>query len=69
MEFFLDLLLMRNDEDSATTVYQKESNSDNYLNWDPFMPNSWKRGTLVERAYLICSTARLLGKELTRIRI
>ena len=34
-------------------------------------PISWKRGTLktlVEREYLICSTPRLLEKELTHIR-
>ena len=52
-------------------VYWKESNSDVYLHWDCFMPISWKRGTLktlVERAYLICSTPRLLEKELTHLR-
>ena len=36
-----------------------------------FTPITWKRGTLktlVERAYLICSTPSLLEKELTHIR-
>ena len=42
-----------------------------YLHWDCLTPISWKRGTqktLVERAYLICSTPRLLEKELTHLR-
>ena len=51
---------------------KKESSSDVYLHCDSFMPISWKRGiltTLVDRAYLICSTPRLLEKELTHITI
>ena len=31
---FVDMLLMRNHKDIATTVYRKESNSDVYLYWD-----------------------------------
>ena len=57
------MLLTRNHNDITTTVYQKDSNSDVYLHWE--------RGTLktlVERAYLICSTPSLLEKELTHIR-
>ena len=68
---FLDILLTRNHNHITTTVYQKESNSNVYLHWDSFTPISWKRGilkTLVERAYLICSTPRLLEKELTPTR-
>ena len=62
---------MRNHNDITTTVYQKDSNSDVCLHWDSFTPITWKRGTLktlVERAYLICSTPSLLEKELTHIR-
>ena len=62
---------MRNHNDITTTVYRKDSNSDVYLHWDSFTPITWKRGTLktlVERAYLICSTPSLLEKELTHIR-
>ena len=50
---------------------KKESNLDVCLHWDSFIPISWKRGTLktlVERAYLICSTPILLEKELTHVR-
>ena len=66
---FLDVLLMRNDEDVTTTVYRKEVNSNVYLHWDSFTPISWKTlKTLVERANLICSALRLLEKEPTHIR-
>ena len=63
---FLDMLLIRNYNDISTTVYRKESNSDVYLDCDSFTPSSWKRGTLqtlVETAYLICSTQSLLEKK------
>ena len=66
---FLDMLLMQNH--ITTAVYWEDSNSDVYLHWDSFMSITWKRGTLktlVERAYLICSTPSLLEKELTHIR-
>ena len=62
----LDMLLMRNHNDITATAYRKESNSDVYLDWDSFTPSSWKRRTLktlVERAYLICSTPSLLEKK------
>ena len=28
------------------TVYRKATNNDVYLNWNVFVPISWKRGTL-----------------------
>ena len=67
----MDVLLMRNDEDIATTVYRKENNLYVYLHQDFFSPVSWIRGTLkplVERAYLICSTPNYWQKELIHIR-
>ena len=69
---FLDVLLTWNHNDITATLYQTDSNSDVCLHWDSFMPITWKKGalkTLVERAYLICSTPSLLEKELTYIRI
>ena len=63
---FLDILVMRSHSDITTTVYRKESNSDVYLDWDSFTSQPWKRRTLktlVERAYLICSTPSLLEKK------
>ena len=56
---FLDVLLCRNGAELTTTVYRKKTNNDVYLNWNGFAPFSWKRGTLrtlVQRAYLLCST-------------
>ena len=51
------------------TVYRKATNNV-YLNWNAFAAISWKRGTLktlIERAYLICSTDELRNRELEHI--
>ena len=50
-----------------TTIFRKLTNNEIYLNWNVFVPDTWKRGilkTLVERAYIVCSTNGLLPKEL-----
>ena len=50
-----------------TTTFLKPTNNYIYLNWNAFAPDTYKRGTLitlVERAYIICSTNELLQKEL-----
>ena len=62
---FLDVLLCRNGREFTTTVYRKKTNNDIYLNWNAFAPVSWKRDmlrTLVQRAYLVCSTETYLRK-------
>ena len=67
---FLDLLLCRNGRELTTTVYRKKTNNDIYLNWNTFAPATWKRltlRTLVQRAYLVCSTETYLKKELTHL--
>ena len=67
---FLDVLLCRNGRELTTTVYRKKTNNDIYLNWNTFAPATWKRltlRTLVQRAYLVCSTETYLKKELTHI--
>ena len=59
----LDILPCRDEENIVTTVYQKPTNADVYLNWNLFAPYSSKRGTLktlTQRAYMICSTIELL---------
>ena len=64
------MLLCRNGRELTTTVYRKKANNDIYLNWNAFAPASWKRGTLrtlVQRAYLVCSTETYLKKELTHL--
>ena len=70
MLLFLDVLVIRKNNDIETTVYRKPTNNNIYLNWNLFSPKSWKRGTLRtvnKRAYVICSTTDLLRKELDHI--
>ena len=67
---FLDKLLCRNDAELTTTVYRKKNNYDIYLNWNVFAPVSWKQGmlrTLVQHAFLVCSTVTYLKKELKHL--
>ena len=48
-------------------MFRKPTNNDIYLHWNVFGPDTWKRGTLktlLERAYIVCSTNELLQKEL-----
>ena len=64
---FFDILISRKRNDITTTVYQKSTCNDIYLNWNAFAPATWKTGTLktlVIRAYVICSTDQLLEREL-----
>ena len=67
---FLDILLHRDGHDIITTVYRKVTNNDVYLNWSSFCPREWKQGTfrsLVQRAYIICSSSHLLKEELKHL--
>ena len=46
-------------------VENLKTNKDIYLNWSAFAPVSWKRGTfrtMVQHAYLVCSTETYLEK-------
>ena len=61
---FLDILINRKRNNITTRVYRKSTCNDTYLNWNAFAPASWKRGTLVERVYVIFSTGQLLQREL-----
>ena len=64
---FLDVLIQRMGNSIVTTIFRKLTNNEIYLNWNVFTPDTWKRGilkTLVERAYIVCSTNELLPKEL-----
>ena len=67
----LDILLIRNKDLVNTTVYRKKTNTDLYINWKSFSPNSWKWGTLktlVSRAHDICLTEKYLKEELNYIK-
>ena len=39
---FLDALLVRKNHYIVTTVYRKKTNTNIYLNWNSFGPNSWR---------------------------
>ena len=59
---FLDVLLCRKGKKIYTAVYRKATNNYVYLNWNGFAPISQRRSTLktlIELAYLICSTYEL----------
>ena len=46
------------------------TNKDLYLNWYSFCPREWKQETfrsLVQQAYMICSSPHLLKEELKRL--
>ena len=43
---FLDVLIIRKHDTFETRVCRKSINTDIYLNWQSFAPNTWKRGTL-----------------------
>ena len=67
MLLFLDILICRNDNLIETAVYRKSTNNDIYLSWNAFSPDTWKRETLktlVECAYIVCSTKDFLHKGL-----
>ena len=51
-------------------MYCKKTNTNLYINWKSFSPNSWKwrtPKTLVSRTYEICSTEKYLKEELNHI--
>ena len=67
---FLDNLPHRDGHDIIKTVYRKVTNNDVYLNWYSFCPREQKRETfrsLVQRAYIICSSSHLLKEELKHL--
>ena len=67
---FLDVMLCRKDNKFVCSVYKKSTNSDIFMNWHSFAPKTWKIGTLkslIERAFLICSTEELLNEELKHL--
>ena len=68
---FLDTVLVRNNHYIDTGVYRKNTNTDTYVNWNSFQPNSWKWGTLrtlVTRPFEICSTDTFLEEEIEYFR-
>ena len=69
---FLDELLVIRFGTIDTTVYLKETNTDLYINWHSFAPETWKKGTLknlIKRAFTICNQPYFLTSELELIEI
>ena len=65
---FLGVLLLGNGRELTITVYREKLNND--INWNAFARVSWKRRmfrTLVQSAYLVCSTETYLKEELTHL--
>ena len=59
---FLELLVERHDLEFLTSVYRKPTFTGQYLCWNSFSPQKWKItliGTLVHRAFMICSKSKL----------
>ena len=65
---FLDVLVERHGSEFLTSVYRKPTFTGQYLRWNSFSPQKRKInliGTLVHRAFMICSKNKLdqeLGK-------
>ena len=58
---FLDVLVERHDSEFLTSVYRKPTFTGQYLRWNSFSPQKRKInliGTLVHRAFMICSTVK-----------
>ena len=65
----LDILPHRDGNGIITTVYRKVTNNV-YLNWLSLCPREWKQETvrsLVQQAYIICSSLHLLKQELKHL--
>ena len=69
---FLDVKLIRKENGSFTTeVHRKETDTNIYIHWKSFAPDTWKIGTLkglFRRAYVVCSSADGLKKEIDHLR-
>ena len=67
---FLDVLVERHDSEFLTLVYRKPTFTGQYLHWNSFSPQKRKInliGTLVHRAFMICSKSKL-DQKLDKIR-
>ena len=67
---FIDILIIRKKSKIETTFYRKSTDTDIYINWFSFAPNTSKQEALknlVHQAYNICSTKYLLRKELLHL--
>ena len=64
-------MITRNGNNIITTVYHKATLNDYHQHWNLFAPTSWKRETLktlIDRAYLICSSPELRKQEIQHLK-
>ena len=67
---FLDVRLIRSNSFISSKIYQKNTNTNIYINWKSFALNHWKwriLKTLVTRAVDLCPTDEYLKEELEHI--
>ena len=68
---FLHVMVITNTNDTiSTTVYQKSTNTDIYINWHSHSPLQWKKITanvLIQRSIKICFNKKILDEELSII--
>ena len=67
----LGVEIHRDNQLFSRTVYGRESNNDVYLNSNSLVLDTWKGGTLktlVERAFIICSTPKLRHVEINHLK-
>lgn len=68
---FLIVMVIRNKNETISTVYWKPTNTNIYINWHSHSPLQWKKATanvLIRRASRICSDKKVLDEELDIIK-
>ena len=68
---FLDVNIELGEGGCDTWVFRKETNTDVLLNYEAVAPTKWKSGLilcLLNRAYRICSSSRLFGLEVEKLK-
>ena len=68
---FLDVILTKNDHSLTSTVFCKKTSISLFTSFDSFTPISYKIGlikTLLNRAFVICSSWKVLHKEINNIK-
>ena len=68
---FLDVRLIKNNEGTfITEVHRKQTDTNIYIHWKSFAPDTWKIGTLkllFRRAYTVYSNSDGLKKEIDHL--
>ena len=68
---FLDIRLIKNNQGTLITeVHRKQTDTNKYIHWKSFAPDTWKIGTLkglFRRAYTVCSNSDGLKKEIDHL--